>query len=103
MKMWHLIAVSVLLCVLGITCSIVSREGNREQAEEAAKSFAESLYPGLRPVRVVCQNVDTDNNGYVSCTLVVGEQSPQAIECASKFNLSFVSGCRISRMTLRPE
>lgn len=64
--------------------------------ESSGRGFLSSL--GYKVVGVSCMNMDSDGDGYVSCTArVEGQQQPVAIECASAY--SFKSGCRMQKLS----
>lgn len=62
------------------------------RATQEAQTWTREMYPN-ETSHVACQNSDTDSNGYVSCTVRVGERAPMGIECAVP--LSMNNGCRI--------
>lgn len=77
------------------------RSQNKEHAEEQAKQFVK-LFVNNDAVKysVTCQETDSNNNGYISCTGFVYRnpdytQSLQ-IECSSKWSLSTGEGCRFT-------
>lgn len=70
-------------------------DGNRTTANQEAQDFARQLYPG-ETARASCQGVDTDGNGYVSCTVVIGNHPPMFIECGSQYSIGN-NGCRAIR------
>jgi hypothetical protein len=53
--------------------------------------------------QIDCARTDSDNDGYVSCTLVVkkenGDTEIVPLECAKKY--AFNSGCRMQKMGYR--
>lgn len=86
-----LIGVGVLLYPV-----IYGSPANAQQAGSAAERFGAALYPGKRTT-TICQQRDTDGNGYVSCTIVVeGQDRPIAIECADRYSIGN-NGCRMVR------
>ena len=64
-----------------------------------AQGYLGALYPGVS-WRAVCQDVDTNNDGYVSCTAVPGGTPPPgvvppvALECASRWSRN--TSCRLA-------
>ena len=93
-----LIVVAILLLCVTVAVAIIQRRpgpSNRANAEAQARAFAAFAYPN-REARALCQPEDTDRNGYVSCTLVVGTDPPVAIECANVYAVSN-EGCRLAR------
>lgn len=73
---------------------------NRAYAEQEAQRYGQALYP-RQSIRAVCQSADTDRNGYVSCTMVVGSGDPMPIECANRYALRN-EGCRPMRYPMLP-
>lgn len=66
---------------------------NKATAEEEAMQYALSL--GLNNPKATCTNVDTDNDGYVSCSISHkndGKVEIIPVECAKK--LSRNNGCK---------
>jgi hypothetical protein len=92
--------VAIVLVVVGfITITIAGNfsGANKEEAEKNATSFATEL--GLDVKHITCVNYDSDNDGYVSCTVAHnnnGKVELMPIECARTF--SFNSGCRAQKI-----
>jgi len=78
------------------SCTGTSRQAN---ALKYAHEYAAQLYPGEQAT-AVCQQVDTDSNGYLSCTLRVGQQV-LAIECADNYTIETNKGCRPVRAVIQ--
>lgn len=75
---------------------------NQTYAENEARTYSRTLYPEHPQPRVACQGMDTDANGYVSCTLVTHPNSPPIpIECANRYAINN-TGCRPMRYTVPP-
>ena len=89
-----LFVVVFVLIIASMFMSVGMRaSGQYEQhAREQAQNWATNMYPG-ETAHVSCQNADTDNNGYVSCTIRIGERAPMGIECSVPMSLN--NGCRI--------
>jgi prepilin-type N-terminal cleavage/methylation domain-containing protein len=71
---------------------------NKNEAQDQVREFADDM--GLELVGATCQNVDSDANGYVSCTVRVREEGKTKmlpLECATRF--SFNEGCRLAPRT----
>lgn len=54
----------------------------RPGAEEQGREYLQTMHPHATSRVVTCMNVDTDNNGYVSCDAMVDGQ-PVSLECAA--------------------
>lgn len=86
-----------MVAFLGILVTIVAGGGvnNHVQAEQEAKTFATKIY-GAADANASCMDRDTDNDGYVSCTVVYnqgGQQITLPLACAAKH--SFNEGCKL--------
>ncbi|MBS1722477.1 MAG: prepilin-type N-terminal cleavage/methylation domain-containing protein [Armatimonadetes bacterium] len=104
-KGFKLVELIVVVAILGIVaycgCGAL---GNMFQAgkgaEDEMREYVGKLYPG-RPIQgVVCTNMDTDGDGYISCTATVdvgdgGKVVEKQInaQCARTF-MNFNSGCK---------
>lgn len=68
----------------------------RANAERYATSYAREI-EGMTSPRVQCMSMDTDINGYVTCSIrdgaVSGSRSTQ-IECVANMFTEFNTGCR---------
>lgn len=75
---------------------------HKDVAENEAREWASEL--GLDVKSVSCVAKDTDGDGYVSCTLVMGDGvTTKAVECAgarSSGNLIRNSGCREPKLAV---
>lgn len=85
--------IAVLVIATLVACSYANGKGD---AEKFIASFVQEHMAGAKSVHHTCQTRDTDDNGYVSCTLTVdwgveGER-PEIVplECAVN---RFGSGC----------
>jgi prepilin-type N-terminal cleavage/methylation domain-containing protein len=83
-----IIAAVVLQSCGGITCGF---RGSAEHAEQEARGHAQKL--GWKLKGVACTGSDTDGDGYISCTVVLEDQTERALECASG-GFDHVSGCK---------
>jgi hypothetical protein len=89
--MRRLIATAMLVAALG-TAGCYE---NVERLEDTAKTYVQRL--GYTPVGASCMNRDSDNDGYVSCTVTVKNMvAPMAVECASRWRL-LTQGCKLQR------
>lgn len=70
---------------------------SREKATKEANEWAKTL--GITPLGVSCADYDTDNDGYVSCTISYKEAEKlqvMGVECA-RASLD-TSACRLPKM-----
>lgn len=86
-----------MLGVLGaITCSSFNPYiADNSKVVESAKEYAKNL--GIREPNVQCVAIDSDDDGYISCTASYRNSDKLeflAFECAS--STSFNSGCRLT-------
>lgn len=90
MRRW--IAITTLAMTLGSSAGCYE---NVERLEGTAKAYVQKL--GYQPIGVSCMNRDSDDDGYVSCTVTVnGLDAPLAVECASRWRL-LTNGCKLQR------
>jgi len=74
---------------------------NKQYAEEEAHEWARTM--GYEVQGLTCMDLDTDHNGYVTCTMQIknNEVKPYTIECAKKVKegcgYSQDRGCRIAK------
>lgn len=98
---------SLRRAVCAIVAVVLAGACSGAAAPEEARRFLATLYPG-RTFNTTCQQYDSDNDGYVSCTAVErvavvrmeGDAlpppaEPLALECSA--TLSCSSGCRMQR------
>lgn len=83
-----------LIVIAGFLANCMGWNGNQEAAQKAAEEFAKEV-PNVK--RVECVRFDTDNDGYISCTLFRDNADPLPIECAKKWTLN--KGCRAPKMS----
>lgn len=74
---------------------------SRQRATEDATHFAHALHPSWQHPAVLCQAVDSDGNGYLSCTIGDG-QVVEPIECAPSVWFDYGRGCRPVRFLTAP-
>lgn len=101
-----LIEVLILVTIVGMLgLGLISRlflsGANQEQAETQAAQTVAKLFPEAKTKTVSCQGVDTNHDGYVSCTAVVdGNVIP--LDCPTLLQIGN-SGCKYARMgVVRP-
>lgn len=74
----------------------------RENAERYATRYG-SRMEGMRAPVAECMGVDSDDNGYVTCTVrdsdrELGDARPHQIECRANVVFEFDTGCREYRL-----
>ncbi len=89
-RYWWTIAFTLIACF-----------PSRERATTEAKQYAKDM--GYEILGVSCTDIDTDSDGYVTCTVRVKgaqdgiEVEPLNLQCAADGPLSqFNSGCKLS-------
>jgi hypothetical protein len=86
---------TIALCTL--VAALAACQENTIPPEQAATDFARDL--GLAVTgKPVCAGVDTDRDGYVTCTLNLGDGRLESIQCAalgaSELGSHFAIGCK---------
>jgi hypothetical protein len=66
-----------IIVALGLAACSYSNDW--QTAEKYAGAFSAKMFPG-KVAQVECAHLDTDLNGYCSCTVLTGNR-PQAVEC----------------------
>lgn len=89
--------VRYLTLALALTACFSIEKG---YAESQAKEYAQSL--GMKGATVNCVNMDTDGDGYVSCTIATpndgGKVDLQPVECAARQEgCNRNEGCRVPK------
>jgi hypothetical protein len=79
-------------------CKMQSQGVYERHAREQAVIWTNEMYPNAES-HIVCQNQDTDTNGYISCTVRVGNNEPIPIECANPgVFYTYNRGCRVTTL-----
>lgn len=92
------IIIAVIACILA---NVVGGCVNRgPQAEQEMREYIAKLYPNKEIIGVFCTNVDTDQDGYISCVATIDtDTGPEVVEkqisaqCATQL-LGWNSGCK---------
>jgi len=101
--------VIVIFALVGLY--VATQRADHTEAESYLGAFTGKFFPGATVVASECQNVDSDGDGYVSCTLSIKEPNaadptkvgaPQLIgvECAASWPWQFrwfMTGCRLPK------
>jgi hypothetical protein len=71
----------------------------QHNADDLAHRWVNAMYPAeeARTARVTCQATDSDDNGYVSCTLMITHEHEEQlipIECHAYVALNWGDTCR---------
>ncbi len=105
----ELMIVMAIVVILGSICAstfgVYSCSGKTQNVDavEQANAYANFMYPG-KNARVQCVRLDSDHDGYVSCTIAYDAENAitgltftdtVAVECAAGF--TFNEGCRIPK------
>lgn len=77
----------------------LTAELRRSNAEDLALEWAEAMYP-KQTAGAICQGLDTDNDGYVSCTVKVGE-TRIPLDCYSYLSFAFGNTCREQKFQVK--
>lgn len=90
----------VAVGVLGGGCTCISNltGASKKEAEVQARQWASEM--GIEVKGVKCVGMDTDGDGYVSCSVNDGTQI-HMIECTGAWTLN--DGCRMPKATVRPQ
>ncbi|HNC57040.1 MAG TPA: hypothetical protein PLP33_16480 [Leptospiraceae bacterium] len=96
-----MVMTAIGLIFLIIFAAIIGRGciSSNSSATEAANRYVSTFHPDWSSPRVSCQSYDTDQNGYVSCTIGAQGRQPESIECPGI--VSFNSECRITRAQIQ--
>jgi len=107
-----LVELMIVVVIIGILASVVlggfvkgcnTSDTVRQHAVTQAREYVQTMHPTWTNVRVLCQGVDSDQNGYVRCTIgasetlpsgTVREVSPDAIECSAWVYMDRNHGCQ---------
>ena len=100
-----LIAFVTLFLVFGAIFATCAKFTMADQAQADAQKTALKtvtlIWPEAKDVRAVCQGMDTNGDGYVSCTVIVDGRT-EAMDCPGLFSIGNTT-CRLSRAVLDSE
>ena len=85
----------IIVSAAGRACMVGPEQ--RRASEKEARTWAHDL--GLNVERVVCNDNDSDGDGYVSCTLATKDGATQQVECRGAW--SWGHGCRVPKPNLQ--
>lgn len=92
----------IVLAIVGVFLAVIfSRvacvgETQTAAAKSEARSWAREL--GLQTTGVACANIDSDGDGYVSCTIALKDGSTKQIECRGAYAPGH--GCREPKLRI---
>lgn len=99
------ILLSLILAVVTLSGCKAVIGADTSEAEGYAQEFVRKNFPGQEVVNVECQNADSDDNGYVSCTASVkdskGDIKLHPLECAATWFYEVrwtMTGCRTPKV-----
>ena len=84
----------VFISVLAASCS---GSDQRNAAKQEAAQWAKEL--GLEFTGASCADYDSDNDGYVSCTLAMKSGETKQIECRGAYSIGH--GCRDPKISIQ--
>lgn len=84
--------IGIIAAMLIANCGYIDRDGPNREARKHAREL------GMRNFRVSCVSMDTDGDGYVSCTIKEKGEAPYNVECS----IGLINqGCRAPKANLR--
>lgn len=93
------------LLLLSLTGCKAIFGADRTEAEAHAEEFIQRNIPDQKVQNLECQGADTDDNGYVSCTVSLRNPSGAvqlvALECAATWFYEVrwtITGCRVPKV-----
>ena len=93
MKLITLIGLAVVFASGLTAVSLVQRSANEPVVTNEAREYAAQL--GMNVKGVSCAKLDTDGDGYVSCSINTGT-GLVPVECAAAFTIN--DGCRVPKL-----
>lgn len=84
----------VAMCVFAASCSGPEQ---KNAAKKEAAQWAKEL--GIEFTGISCADYDSDNDGYVSCTLAMKSGETKQIECRGAYSIGH--GCRDPKLNIR--
>jgi prepilin-type N-terminal cleavage/methylation domain-containing protein len=88
-------AVGILLLV--VFAAACSGPEQKNAAKQEATKWAKEL--GIEFTGISCADYDSDNDGYVSCTLALKSGDTKQIECRGAYSIGH--GCRDPKLNIR--
>lgn len=95
------VVVAVALGGLGYLWNAGWSDTVRAKAQNDARDYSRAMHPTWPRVVVDCQGVDSDEDGYVRCTIGNGGDITESIECRTSRVMDYQRGCVPMRMAPR--
>lgn len=107
MKKYLYIALFIIV-IAGLALFYVSSRTliNDIRANRAAKigeKYIQKVYKEYAVLGEICQGVDTDQDGYVSCTFRIGKENTEKevnLQCPTYFKSFVGNECKVSQLVL---
>ncbi len=91
------IAIVGILITVAVGAGFKGCSGGGDKARDSAYDFAKQM--GVPFTGVTCVDMDSDGDGYVSCTVFRTGQDPYPIECAREWSRN--KGCKTAMPKVR--
>ena len=89
-----LVVIGIAFGIISVACGMNLSGRNHDHAEQEAKRYVSALVDAGIDARFVgCVDYDTDDDGYLACTVVIGEQA-RTIDCAGDSLIADNHGCK---------
>lgn len=91
-----------LILTLGMTlggCKMLTADTVKAHAQEDARTYVRTMHPAWTTPVVDRQGVDSDDDGYVRCTVGDGANTTEAIECRTSVVFNYQRGCAPMRLS----
>jgi prepilin-type N-terminal cleavage/methylation domain-containing protein len=89
--------VGLFFGILVLACrSVTSGKATKEAATHDAETFVREL--GWQVAGISCTDIDSDRDGYVSCTIAKKDGTSDFVECRGAYD--FGHGCRIPKLRI---
>ena len=107
MKKYLYVFLFLVVLVGGVTLYISSltwmNDMRAERAQKIGHNYITKVYQEYKVLGEICQGVDTDNNGYVSCTFRIGKESGDKelnLQCPTYIKSFLGNECKATQMVL---
>ena len=90
-----------LMAMMLCGCGMVTSGRYKRRAEADARAYVHQIHPHWASAVVACQGVDSDDDGYVRCTVGDGNTNTESIECRTSLTFNYQRGCVPMRLSVR--